>query len=52
MFRFFFSKVRLIIMFDRFVEWWHGTKREQYVNISGMVTPWPDAMIVEFEPKP
>ncbi|KXN88689.1 Linoleate 10R-lipoxygenase [Leucoagaricus sp. SymC.cos] len=33
----------------KFDENWHGTDREQYVNISGLVTPWPDAMIVEFD---
>lgn len=35
----------------KFVEDWHGTRREEYVNISGLVTPWPDVMIVEFEPR-
>ncbi|KAF9447624.1 heme peroxidase [Macrolepiota fuliginosa MF-IS2] len=36
----------------KFDEKWHGTDRREYVNISGLVTPWPDAMIVGFEPKP
>jgi len=37
-------------MFGRFVEPWHETKREEYINISGEVTPWPDSMIVELGP--
>lgn len=33
-------------------EWQHGTKHRQYVNMSGLVTPWPDAMIVTFTGHP
>ena len=36
--------------FGRFAEPWHETKREEYINISGEVTPWPDSMIVELGP--
>ncbi|XP_006456120.1 hypothetical protein AGABI2DRAFT_195360 [Agaricus bisporus var. bisporus H97] len=35
----------------KFDENWHGTPRRQYLDISGLVTPWPDTMIVQLQVK-
>ncbi|KAF9042906.1 heme peroxidase [Panaeolus papilionaceus] len=34
--------------FTRFSEEWHGAPKTAYINLKGMICPWPDALMIQY----
>lgn len=41
------STQKAAFIYQRFTEDWHGTQTTQYINTKGLVTPWPDSLVVQ-----